>query len=74
MVDAKQLQDDGNMASAKTMRQYYKAMAMQGLLSGQYAESSKFNLSSVPKEAGLIADAMLAEDREHENRCRQLGE
>ena len=42
-----------------SLRDYFAAKAMQGLLSGQYSESSKANLSEMPEEAYKIADAML---------------
>ena len=48
-----------------SMRQYYKAMAMQGLLAAN--ESHDSGMSSVlAGDAGKIADAMLAEDQEAE--------
>lgn len=42
-----------------TLRDYFAAKAMQGLLSGLYSETSKYNLDDMPCEAYEIADAML---------------
>lgn len=49
--------------SGMTLRDYFAAKAMQGLLSGQYAgtDSSQYNFTEVITEAYGIADAMLVE-------------
>lgn len=43
-----------------TLHDWYAGQALIGLLSGQYAGSSKYNFSEVPTEAHSIADAMIA--------------
>jgi hypothetical protein len=43
-----------------TMRQYYKAAALTGLLFSASADNGRIDL--IVDEAGKIADAMLAED------------
>lgn len=51
-----------------TMRQYYKAAALQGLL------ASGYNIDRYQRAAnicGSFADAMLAEDEEHAKRGKQ---
>lgn len=47
-----------------TMRQYYKASALQGLLSSPNATQSWIDSFAVVS-AGKIADSMIAEDAEH---------
>lgn len=42
-----------------TLRDKFAGDALIGLLSGQYAETGRFNLSEAPEEAFKIADAML---------------
>lgn len=44
-----------------TLRDWFAGQALAGLLAGQYSDSGNANLSEVPKEAYLIADAMLKE-------------
>lgn len=61
--------DDGGQAfprdhwhdghNGMSLRDYFAAKAMQGLLAGQYSESSQANLSEMPDEAYKIADAMM---------------
>lgn len=67
---------DGKRVSTKaanpgmTMRQWYKGMALQGLMS--MVSNRRDHLSAdekvdvMAKEAGLVADALLAEDAAHE--------
>lgn len=47
-----------------TLRQYYKAKAMQGLL----AFNGERNWHNLAIQAGALADALLAEDEEFERR------
>lgn len=49
------------LSGGMTLRDYFAAAALQGLLSGYYADTSRCNLDEVPKEAFNIADAMIAE-------------
>jgi hypothetical protein len=42
-----------------TMRQWYKGMALQGMLSG---DSNTGEIEALVKDAGKYADAMVAED------------
>lgn len=44
-----------------TLRDYFAAAALTGLLAGQYRESGFHNLTELPEEAFKIADAMLSE-------------
>ena len=43
-----------------SLRDYFAAKAMQGLLSGLYRDTSKYNFGELPTESYAIADAMLA--------------
>lgn len=43
-----------------SVRDYFAAKAMQGLLSGLYRDTSKYNFGELPTESYAIADAMLA--------------
>ena len=52
------MKDDGGPASDKTMRQYYKAAALQRF-------SINLSASALAEFAGEVADAMIAEDRAH---------
>lgn len=42
-----------------SVRDYFAAAALQGLLSGFYSDSTKANCLEVPEEAYRIADGML---------------
>jgi hypothetical protein len=58
--DNQELGDRHRIASSgMSLRDYFAAAAMQGLLTGQYSDTSKWNLSEAPAEAYRIADAML---------------
>jgi hypothetical protein len=46
--------------SGLSIRDYFAAKAMQGLLAGFFNDSTKYNASDLPKEAFMIADAMIA--------------
>jgi len=48
--------------SGMTLRQYYKAAALQGMLSDPELGGS---IASVVSSAARYADAMIAEDQEH---------
>ena len=53
-----------------TMRQYYKAKAMAALIVGSahetgYGKDYHSNNTNVAIAAGVVADAMLAEDAKH---------
>jgi hypothetical protein len=50
-----------------TMRQYYKAMLVSGLA------CSYSNIDELAKEAGRLADALIAEDKKHEDSQRTKG-
>ena len=54
-------QDRGGMVAVPgmTLRDWFAGQALVGLLSGQYKEQSHHNLTEIPAEAYLIADAML---------------
>lgn len=45
----------------KSVRDWFAAHALAGLLAGQYSDTAKYNLSEVPTEAFKIADAMMIE-------------
>ena len=53
--------DDGSVTSngGMSLRDWYAGQALAGLLSGQFREIGKYNLSDVPNEVFDIADAML---------------
>ena len=64
---------DGNMrrvyepTPGMSMRQYYKAAALTGMLANSaIAEHNSFSMSGLCAEAGHYADALLAEDEQHE--------
>jgi len=42
-----------------TLRDYFAAEAVKGLLSGQFSDHGHYNLNAVPQEAYRIADSML---------------
>lgn len=52
---------NGFYDTGMTLRDYFAAKAMQGLLSGFYRDTSKYNFSELPTESYSIADAMLSE-------------
>ncbi|MBM6397872.1 hypothetical protein JQC79_19150 [Ochrobactrum anthropi] len=43
-----------------SLRDYFAAKALQGLLAGQFSDHGHFNLKELPKEAYAISDAMIA--------------
>ncbi|NVM41899.1 hypothetical protein HWX16_16345 [Ochrobactrum intermedium] len=43
-----------------TLRDYFAAKALNGLLAGQFRDTGILNLKELPEEAYSIADAMLA--------------
>jgi hypothetical protein len=53
--------DDPFAYHGMTMRQYYKAAALQGLVAG----GGKRPIAEFVSEAASLADALLAEDEEH---------
>ena len=55
------------MNQGMTMRQYYKAAAIQGILTSE-DESFAYTPHRAAHRAGEIADAMLREDEEHDSR------
>ena len=58
------IKHDGQLSTPHgglTLRDYFAAKAMQGLLSGFYRDTSKYNFSELPTESYSIADAMLSE-------------
>lgn len=59
-----------NESGGMTMRQYYKAAALQGLLQGEqaYGVNSGWAVGTLVTMSGSLADAMLAEDAEFEAR------
>ena len=64
--ESETMKDDGGPASDKTMRQYYKAAALQGELASQSPETGEWNTKLAPHLAEVCAayaDAMIAEDR-----------
>jgi hypothetical protein len=50
---------NGAFVPGMTLRDWFAGQALAGLLAGQYAATSHYNLSEVPDEAYRIADAML---------------
>ena len=56
-----------------TLRQYYKAAALTGLLDTECYKNARLHISvirGVVSSAAKIADAMLAEDAEHEKETK----
>ncbi|MCH6203406.1 hypothetical protein L3V16_06075 [Brucella ciceri] len=54
---------DGDFSIAQTgmtLRDYFAAKALNGLLAGQFRDTGSFNLKELPEEAYSIADAMIA--------------
>lgn len=43
-----------------TLRDYFAAKALNGLLAGQFRDTGSLNLKELPEEAYKIADAMIA--------------
>ncbi|MEE9909812.1 hypothetical protein LWV33_21715 [Brucella intermedia] len=43
-----------------TLRDYFAAKALNGLLAGQFRDTGSLNLKELPEEAYRIADAMIA--------------
>lgn len=47
-------------SAGMTLRDYFAAKALQGLLAGQFSDHGHHNLRELPEEAYEIADAMIA--------------
>lgn len=43
-----------------SLRDYFAAKALNGLLAGQFRDTGSLNLNELPEEAYRIADAMIA--------------
>ena len=61
---------DGYNNSGMTMRQWYKGMAIQGMMANneileRITEGSGMKFEFLAKSTGEIADAMVAEDQAH---------
>lgn len=55
---------DWKSGDGMTMRQYYKAAALQGMLANEAGPLNRDKRSDVSKDCAEIADAMIAEDEE----------
>ncbi len=65
-------ESSSSVHNGMTMRQYYKAAALQGLLASPRVftvdgNSGDLSETETARACGLFADAMLAEDKEHAN-------
>jgi len=51
-----------------TLRQWYKGMALQGELAGRHTWQNGCTAEEIVMTVAKVADAMIAEDKEHEGK------